>query len=271
MLNGADLLELRIRPTTVMRWLLGTAAVLCILLIWTALTSGDSAEVRVISPTLLPSPQEVGASLTSLISERGLFQSIAASLQRVLLGFALAILVGVPLGVLAASWRGVEAFLAPVSLFGRNIPIAALVPLTLIWFGIGEEQKVMFIFIACVPFIFGDAVRAVLDVPGQYVETARTLGASRLQTVVKVLLPLALPSIYDGLRILFGLAFGYIMLAEMINAEHGLGHLINLSQRRGLMADMYMILIAIGLIAYGIDRLLWFFQQGLFPYIAKEQ
>lgn len=266
----SDLAELRVRPTLPMRWALGTLAVLCIVGVWWLLTAG-APEERYLSPSTVPSPGEVIGSLTGLIKDRGLFQSIAASLERVLLGFGLATLIGVPLGILAASWRGIEAFLAPVSLFGRNIPIAALLPLTMLWFGIEEKQKIVFIFLACGPFVFGDTVRAVLDVPNQYVETARTLGASRWQTVVKVLLPLSLPSIYNGLRILFGLAFGYIMLAELVNAKHGLGHLLSLSQRRGLNADIFMILISIGAIAYGIDRLLWFFQKGLFPYRSEEK
>ena len=144
-------------------------------------------------------------------------------MRRVLIGFGLAIAVGVPLGVLAASWRVFEAGGAPFALFGRNVPIAALIPLTLMWFGIDETQKVMFIFIACVPFVYSDAVTAIAGVPDRYVETAQTLGASQLQIVAKVLVPLAMPEIYNSLRQLFGLAFGYIMLAEVVNSEYGLG------------------------------------------------
>src|SRR3989304_5026636 len=92
-----------------------------------------------------------------------------------------AALVGVPLGILAGSYRVVEASAAPLSLFGRNIPVAALIPLTILWFGIEETQKVMFIFIACVPFVFADSVRAVTSVHERYVETAQTLGASSTQ------------------------------------------------------------------------------------------
>lgn len=269
MLRGSDLLELRVRPSQLTRWLLGSACVLLVLLAWWLLTRGVDAESRIISPVTLPSPYETFASLPSLVNERGLFPSIAATLQRVLLGFGLAILVGVPFGILAGSWRGLEAFLAPLSLFGRNIPIAALVPLTIFWFKAGENQKVMFIFIACVPFVFGDAVQAVLAVRDEYVETARTLGATRWQSVWKVLVPMALPAIYNGLRILFGLAFGYIMLAEVIDARHGLGHLISTSQRRGPLEHIYLILLIIVPIAYGIDRLLFWFQKGLFPYYAE--
>jgi ABC-type nitrate/sulfonate/bicarbonate transport system permease component len=143
--------------------------------------------------------------------------------------------------------------------------------LTILWFGIDESQKVMFIFIACVPFVYSDAVRAIAGVHDRYVETAQTLGASSHQIVSKVLVALALPGIYDSLRHLFGMAFGYIMLAELINAEHGLGYLLMTSQRRGLSEHILLILLIIGLLAYGIDRLLFWFQRGLFPYRAVEE
>ena len=175
-----------------------------------------------------------------------------------------------PLGIVAGSWRVVEAAGAPLALFGRNLPVAALIPLTILWFGIDEAQKTMFIFIACVPFVYSDAVAAVASVPERYVETAQTLGATSSQIVRKVLVALALPDIYNSLRHLFGLAFGYIMLAELINAQHGLGYLLMTSQRRGLSEHIILILIIIGLLAYGIDRLLFFFQRGLFPYRVVE-
>jgi NitT/TauT family transport system permease protein len=124
----------------------------------------------------------------------------------------------------------------------------------------------MFLFIACAPFVFSDVVRAITSVPDRYVETAETLGASAWQIVAKVLVPLALPDIYKSLRSLFGIAFGYIMLAELINAEHGLGYLLSTSQRRGLSEHIILILLVIAGLAYGIDRFLYWIQRGLFPY-----
>ncbi len=265
------LLELRVVPSPLVARLLGAGTVAMLVVVWWALTRGPTPEARILSPVILPSPGEVVGSLGLLVRDRGLFASIAATLRRVLIGFGLAALVGVPLGIMAGAWRVVDAASAPISLFGRNIPVAALIPLTIVWFGIDELQKVMFLFIACVPFVFADTVRAVAGVHERYVETAETLGARPSQVVWKVLVALAMPDIYASLRSLFGMAFGYIMLAELINAKHGLGYLLMTSQRRGLSEHIILILLIIGALAYGIDRVLLWFQKGLFPYRQEEE
>jgi ABC-type nitrate/sulfonate/bicarbonate transport system permease component len=264
------LFALRASPPRAVRYLLGAGGLALLLLVWWMVTMGP-VETRFVSPVVLPSPAEVFGSFPSLLNDRALVQSIAATLKRVLLGFGLAILVGVPLGIAAGSWRVLEATGAPLALFGRNLPVAALIPLTILWFGIDETQKVMFIFIACVPFVYSDTVRAIGGVPDRYVETAQTLGASKWQIMSKVLVALALPDIYNSLRHLFGMAFGYIMLAELINANYGLGYLLMTSQRRGLSEHIILILMVIGLLAFAIDRMLYFFQRGLFPYRPADE
>ena len=269
--STSSLLALRLLPPRLTRRLAGVAAISVVVLLWWLATRGGDAESRLVSPVILPSPAEVIGSFPSLLNERALLQSIAATLKRVLIGFGLAVLVGVPLGIVAGAWRIVEAAGAPLALFGRNLPVAALIPLTILWFGIDETQKVMFIFIACVPFVYSDAAAAIANVPDRYVETAQTLGASSVQIVWKVLVALALPDIYSSLRHLFGLAFGYIMLAELINAQHGLGYLLMTSQRRGLSEHIILILMIIGLLAYAIDRVLFWFQRGLFPHRVIEE
>ena len=260
------LFTLRLEAPPLARRGLGVAGVLLVVIAWWVVTAGATPETRLISPVLLPSPGEVLNSVPTLFRERALLESTAATLKRVLAGFGLAILIGVPLGILAGAYRVFDALTGPLSLFARNIPVAVLIPLTILWFGIDETQKAMFIFIATAPFVFFAAARAVINVPDRYVETAQTLGASPRQVVTKVLIALALPDIFGSLRSLFGLAFGYIMLAELVNAEYGLGYLLMTSQRRGLTEHIVAILILIGLLAYGIDRLLFWFQRGLFPY-----
>jgi ABC-type nitrate/sulfonate/bicarbonate transport system permease component len=265
------LFTLRESPPPLVKRAVGIAGVGIGVLVWFLLTLGSTPETRIVSPVVLPSPMEVLRSIPTLFTERGLVASTAATLRRVLSGFGLAILVGVPLGILAGAYRILDALTGPISVFLRNIPVAVLIPLTILWFGIDETQKTMFIFIATAPFVFFDAVRAVAGVHDRYVETAQTLGASPRQVVTKVLIPLAMPDIYDSLRNLFGLAFGYIMLAELVNAERGLGNLLMTSQRRGLTEHIFAILIVIGLLAYGIDRLLYWFQLGLFPHRAEDE
>jgi len=256
---------LRQDPPGVLPKLLGAASIGLILLIWFLFTAGDTPADRPISPSKLPSPGEVIGAISAVV-ERGLADSIVATLMRVLVGFFWAIVVGVGLGVLAASFRGVLALITPIALFGRSLPLAALIPLTILWFGIDETQKQMFIFIASVPFVFSDTVKAISLVPQRYVETAETLGASRWQIIRKVLLPLALPDIVTSLRFLFGLALGYIMLAEVINAEEGLGYMINMGERLGHIDQNYLLLIVIGALAYVVDWTIRFLQRHAFAY-----
>jgi ABC-type nitrate/sulfonate/bicarbonate transport system permease component len=271
LVSRQPLFALRAPPRPAVARALGAGAIALCLLLWWVFTLGATPETRLISPVVLPSPGEVLKSFPSLWTERALLEGIASTLRRVLLGFGLAVIVGVPIGILAGAYRVFDAALAPLALFGRNIPVAALIPLTILWFGIEETQKTMFIFLATVPFVFAGALEAVVSVHERYVEAAQTLGASSRQVIMKVLIALALPNIYTNLRSLFGLAFGYIMLAELINAKYGLGYLLSTSQRRGLTEHIILILLIIGALAYGIDRLLLWFQVRLFPYLARPE
>jgi len=256
---------LRAEPPDWIGKLLGLGCIALVLLVWWLFTRGDTATSRPISPEKLPSPLEVYRAIDGL-PEGSLTEGIIATLTRVLKGFGLAAIVGVTFGVAAASFRGLAAFFQPLVIFGRSVPISALLPVSFLFFGIDERQKMMFIFIATVPFVFSDTVKAVSLVPERYVETAHTLGATRWQIISKVLFPLALPDIVTGLRFLFGLGFGYIMLAETLNVKAGLGFLINTAERRSNGPQAYLMLILIALLAYAFDWLLRLFQRYFFHY-----
>jgi NitT/TauT family transport system permease protein len=238
--------------------------------LWFVVTRGEIGSDRIISPGALPSPEETfDYFYPEMWFDHELTRNTLASLRRVVLGFLLAAAVGIPLGILCGCFNWFNSFLLPLTLFGRNIPIVALVPLMFTFFGATEMQKVMFIFVATVAFVIIDAATAIRDVDARYIDTAYTLGASRRQIVKKVLIPLAMPSVFNSLRLLFGLAFGYIMLSEAIrfgSEAGGLGQIIIASQRLGKREPIYLILLIIPLVALLIDRVLFWIQRQLFPH-----
>lgn len=255
---------LRADPPPLTRTALGVGLIVFLVLLWWVLTLGDPVN-RIVSPSKLPSPGEVFGSFGRLL-DRNLFESIVDTLQRVVIGVGLAAIIGVSLGVIAGAHRGISATVMPLVIFLRSVPMGALTPLTLMLFGDGEKQKSLFLFLAIVPFVFSDALKAISIVPERYVETAQTLGASRLQIMRKVLVPLALPDIVTSLRFQFGLGLGYITLAEQIDTERGLGALITGSEKRGLSEHIYLLLFVIALLAFTIDLLLRTVQRGSFPW-----
>src|SRR5258706_55095 len=143
--GGRSMFALRATPSAITGRLIGFASVALLILVWFLATLGEP-EARLVSPTILPTPGEVFTKLIGLIAGVGgeagtLWLNVAASLRRVISGFGLAVLVGVPLGIVAGVWGPVRAALAPHALFLRNIPLAALIPLTMVAFGIDEQQK----------------------------------------------------------------------------------------------------------------------------------
>jgi NitT/TauT family transport system permease protein len=247
-------------------WLLGVIPIAVLLLVWFAATGGPTAEERMISPTILPSPVEVVQSFPQLWFDRALTRNLAVSFLRVLEGFALAVLVAFPLGVLMGSFSKVKAAFNPLTVFGAYLPIPTLVPLTLSLFGTGELQKVVFLALAFAIYLIPLFVAAVDDVDDIYLKTAYTLGADREQAVRKVLLPISWPDIYQAMRLGFGVGWSYILLAEMVDVGRGLGGIIITSQRRGPREHIYLVLLIIVAIAFLTDRLWVAVGRRLFPY-----
>lgn len=254
---------LRADPPFPIRIAIGAGLIALIFLVWWFVTRGDAISA-IVSPSKLPSPGAVIRSFGSL--GNNLSDGVIATLGRVLGGVLLAALVGVVLGVLAGTNRAVGSAVAPLVIFLRSIPMGALLPLMLMLFATGEKQKIMFIFFAIVPFVFSDTVKAISLVPERYVETAQTLGASNRQILRKVLVPLALPDIITSLRFQFGLALGYVMLAEAIATTSGLGVMLNTNQRQGNIEQNYALLFIIALLAFMLDLLIRFFQRGIFQW-----
>lgn len=259
---------LRIREPVPMwqRWVLGSVPILLLLGVWMLATAGATPEQRWISVTILPSPFEVVKSLPELWFERALTRNLAISFGRVIAGFLVAVAFVFPLGVLMGAFTKVKVTFNPLAVFGAYLPIPALVPLTLSLFGTEEKQKVAFLALAFGIYLLPLIVNAVDAVDEIYLKTAFTLGASKLQTVTKVLLAISWQDIYQALRMGFGIGWSYILLVEMVDVGKGLGGIIIISQRRGPREHIYLVLLVIVAVAFLTDKLWAALGEKLFPY-----
>lgn len=249
-----------------LRWGLGVVPVVALIGAWWLATGSGPAEQRLISPTILPSPLEVVRSFPSLWFDRALARNLLISLSRVSAGFLVGVTVAFPLGLLMGAFTKAKAMFNPLAVIGAYLPIPALVPLTLSLLGTGTQQKVGFLALAFVIYLLPLIVAAVDQVDDVYLKTAYTLGANKWQAVTKVLLGVSWPDIYQALRFGFGIGWSYILLAEMVDIGQGVGGLIITSQRRGPREHIYLVLLAIVVVAYLTDRLWGFVGRRLFPY-----
>lgn len=228
----------------------------------------ESLESRILAPVILPSPSEVFKSLPQLWTIRKLPLNLFNSFKRVVLGFVLALIVVFPVSLLMGTCTFFRVLLSPMVVFCRYLPIPALTPLTMCFFGISEIQKLAFLAIGFVIYLLPLFVRALDDVDNLHLQTGYTLGASKSQIIGKIMLPVAMPSMFEAMRTGFGVGWGYIVLAEMldIGEASGVGSLIITSQRMGPKEDIYLILIAIVFLAFVTDKIWQIFGEVLFPY-----
>jgi NitT/TauT family transport system permease protein len=186
-------------------------------------------------------------------------------------GFALAVIVAVPLGIYMATFASVAAFFRPLALAGAYIPIVVLIPLSLTWFGTGEAQKIGFLFIGCFVALLPLVIKDIADVPSAFLDVAVTKGATNWQLVRYVLFPVAKANIWDHLRGVYGVGWGWIIMAEVfVRPQYGLGALIGTSERRSETASIYAVIIVIVVIAIACDQLWKLGGNLLFPYRRTE-
>jgi NitT/TauT family transport system permease protein len=237
-----------------------------VLAAWWLVTRGE-LEKRMVQSLILPSPMEVLSAFKPLHLEQGLVRSAFNSWLRVTAGFGLAALVALPLGVYMATFPSVAAFFRPLSLAGTYVPIVVLIPLSMTWFGTGEAQKIGFLFIGCFVALLPLVIKDIADVPSAFLDVAVTKGASQWQLVRHVLFPVAQANIWDHMRGVYGVGWGWIIMAEVfVRPEYGLGGLIEVSTRRSQTGSVYAIILVIVLIAVACDQLWRLGSELLFPY-----
>jgi NitT/TauT family transport system permease protein len=262
------LTRLRVRSELPYARALGLTALFVGLLLtaWSLLTHGDPSN-RIVQPLILPSPLEVLKSFGPLHFEQGLVRSALTSWLRVTTGFGLAALVALPLGIYMATFAPVASFFRPLALAGAYIPIVVFIPLSMTWFGTGETQKIGFLFIGCFVALLPLVIKDIADVPSAFLDVAVTKGASQWQLVRHVLFPVAKANIWDHLRGVYGVGWGWIIMAEVfVRPEYGLGALIGTSERRSHTDAIFAVIIVIVLIAIACDQVWRLAGEFLFPY-----
>ena len=238
--------------------------------VWWLVTRG-TPEQRMVQPLIMPSPMEVLRAFGPLHFEQGLVRSALYSWLRVTAGFCLATLVAVPLGIYMATFPPVAAFFRPLSLAGAYVPIVVFIPLSITWFGAGEAQKIGFLFIGCFVALLPLVIKDIADVPSAFLDVAVTKGATQWQLVRHVLFPVAQANIWDHLRGVYGVGWGWIIMAEiLVLPNYGLGGLIEVSNRRSQTGAIFAIIIVIVLIAVACDRFWRLSGDLLFPYRRKD-
>ncbi len=236
---------------------------------WLATRGGP--DQRLVQPLILPSPMEVLRSFAPLHLEQGLVRSAFMSWFRVTAGFTLAALVAVPLGVYMATFVPIAAFFRPLALAGAYVPIVVFIPLSMTWFGTEEAQKIGFLFIGCFVALLPLVIKDIADVPSAFLDVAVTKGASQWQLVRHVLFPVAQANIWDHLRGVYGVGWGWIIMAEVyVRPQYGLGALIGVSERRSQTDAIFAVIIVIVLIAIACDQIWRVGGELLFPYRRTE-
>jgi NitT/TauT family transport system permease protein len=241
--------------------LIATSSFVLWVLVWWAVTAAG-----IIDPLFLPGPAAVLRRFWLWLRDGELLQDAGISTFRVAAGFVASAVIALPLGLYIGAYRPVRAFFEPLLEFARYLPAVAFVPVVLLWTGIGEASKITVIWIGTFFQMVIMLSEDVARVPLPQVEAARTLGATGREVVLQVLLRSAMPAMFDTLRITLGWAWTYLVVAELVAANSGLGYAI-LKAQRFLQTDRIFVgIIVIGLIGLGTDQLLRGLHRRLFPW-----
>jgi NitT/TauT family transport system permease protein len=238
-----------------------------VILTWCVLTLGANP---IVSPLFLPSPIQVLQATLGMIFEHTLFPAIWASSLRILISFVAAAVVALPLGILMGAYEPINRLMEPVMAPLRYMPISAFIPLLILWLGIGESQKVAFLFLGVFVYLLPVVVTAIRAVPEELVQTALTLGATRAQVIRTVLVPAALPDIFDSFRVMNAISWTYVILAEFVNARTGLGYMIQLAGSHLKTAQVFSGILVIGVIGLLTDAFIRGLNQALFRWRETE-
>ncbi|MEP7283992.1 MAG: ABC transporter permease [Rubrivivax sp.] len=240
---------------------LGVSFFVLFVAVWAAATFSGF-----VNPLFLATPLAMVRSGWTLLAEMGFANDIGMTVWRVVGGFAIAAALALPLGVAMGAYKPVEAFFEPFVSFARYLPASAFIPLLILWAGIGEAQKLAVIFIGSFFQLVLMIAVTVGNTRRDLVEAAYTLGASDRNLIRRVLIPGAAPEIAETLRMVLGWAWTYVIVAELIGASSGIGHMITDSQALLATDQIIFGIIVIGLIGLASDLAFKAANRHFFPW-----
>jgi len=243
-------------------WTLAAIGLILPLAVWTLLSVFE-----VVNREFLPTPYDVAHRVAVWFSEGDLLTDVRISFFRIVAGWALSAVVAMPIGLLIGTFPGVQALLEPLTDFIRYMPAVAFIPLVMLWVGIDESAKVAIIFIGTFFQMVLMVAEEVRRVPMVQIEAAQTMGASRYEIIEKVIIASAKPALLDTLRITMGWAWTYLVVAELVAANSGLGYAIIKAQRFLQTDRIFAGIILIGAIGLAIDQCFRWVHRAAFPWL----
>jgi NitT/TauT family transport system permease protein len=252
-----------------------TASIVSVLILITAwcvvsyveITGADGKTGPIVPAFFLPPPDAVIKSVFYLIFEKELLQSVGISALRILKAFGISLAIALPLGIAMGAFEFVNRIFDPIVAPLRYLPITAFIPLLILWFGIDEKQKVAFLVLGTVVYLLPAVVDAIRLVPEEMVQTAFTLGATKAQVIRTVLIPAALPQIFDGFRVMNAIAWTYIILAETVNQQAGgIGALLKLAGDHYKPEWIFAGILVVGIIGVLTDLIIRLMNNVLFSW-----
>lgn len=249
--------------------MLTLATIILILLVWFVVTNFGIANSK-----MVPTPQAVWNAFIDIIQNGyknySLLQHLGASIERLFISFFFAALIAVPFGLASGYNSKIRAIFEPIIEFYRPLPPLAYYTLLVLWLGIGNESKITLLFLACFAPIYISCVSAVLKIKEDYINSAYTVGASKYQIFIHVILPSCLPDIFVGIRTAVGVAYTTLVAAEMVAAKSGLGWMV-LDASNYLRSDIIFVgIIIMGITGILLDQFLRILEKKIVPWKGKE-
>ena len=228
----------------------GYVIFLVILVLW-----HYACELKIWSSYILPLPEKVLKTFYKSIVDKSLLINIYASMKRVLIGFLISSALAVPLGILFGMCRNAYEYFKPMFNFLRNTPPLALIPMLILWFGIGEKSKIIIIILASFFPIFTSTLKGIRNCDSKLIEVGRAFQLSNMQIVWRIIIPNALLDIAVGLKLALGYSFRAIIGAELVAASSGLGYMISDGKEMSRTDVVIVGIIAIGILGILCDHI----------------